>query len=187
MLTSSNIRPGRSKLIIYIRYLANSIRSFIVINILNSWIKKNGFLRIPFSVKLWAPNRIIEFGKNVQFGSNCILHCNAKFGDNILIASNVSFVGRDDHRFDVVGKAIWDSPRGDNFSLEIENDVWIGHGAIVLSGVNIGTGSIIAAGSVVIEDIAPYSIVGGNPARFIRSRFSVDQIEMHEKILLNVD
>jgi acetyltransferase-like isoleucine patch superfamily enzyme len=53
----------------------------------------------------------------------------------------------------------------------IEHDVWIGNDAIVPGGVVIGTGAIVAAGSVVVKDVAPYAIVGGNPASFIRPRF----------------
>ncbi len=53
----------------------------------------------------------------------------------------------------------------------IGHDVWIGHGAIVLPGRSVGDGAVIAAGSVVTKDVAPYAIVGGNPARPIRQRF----------------
>jgi virginiamycin A acetyltransferase len=53
----------------------------------------------------------------------------------------------------------------------IENDVWIGDGAIVMPGVTIGSGSVIAANAVVTKDVAPYAIMGGVPARIIRSRF----------------
>jgi hypothetical protein len=49
--------------------------------------------------------------------------------------------------------------------------VWIGHGAIVLPGVSIGHGAVIAAGAVVTKDVAPYAIVAGVPARFLRWRF----------------
>lgn len=59
----------------------------------------------------------------------------------------------------------------------IENDVWIGHGALVLPGVNIGTGAIVAAGAVVTKNVSPYSIVGGNPARHIRYRIPEELIE----------
>ncbi len=54
----------------------------------------------------------------------------------------------------------------------VEDDVWIGYGSIILSGVKIGKGSIIAAGSIVTKDVMPYSIVGGNPAKLIKKRFS---------------
>ena len=58
----------------------------------------------------------------------------------------------------------------------IGDDVWIGQGAIILSGVTIGNGAVIGAGSVVTKNVPPYSIVGGNPAKIIRSRFDEDLI-----------
>lgn len=56
-------------------------------------------------------------------------------------------------------------------------DVWIGHGAIILSGVTVGHGAVVAAGAVVTKSIPPYSIVGGNPARLLRYRFEPEVIE----------
>jgi phosphonate metabolism protein (transferase hexapeptide repeat family) len=56
--------------------------------------------------------------------------------------------------------------------VTIGHDVWIGHGAIVLPGRNVGDGAVIAGGAVVTKDVAPYTIVGGNPARPIRPRFA---------------
>jgi phosphonate metabolism protein (transferase hexapeptide repeat family) len=61
--------------------------------------------------------------------------------------------------------------------VEIGNDVWIGHAAIVLPGVTVGDGAVIAAGAVVSRDVAPYTVVGGVPARPIRERFSRDIAE----------
>lgn len=54
----------------------------------------------------------------------------------------------------------------------IGHDVWIGHNATIMPGVTIGSGAIIASGAVVTKDVAPYTIVGGNPAQVIRQRFS---------------
>lgn len=59
-----------------------------------------------------------------------------------------------------------------SFRITIGHDVWIGHGAIVLPGRNIGIGAVVAAGAVVTKDVAPYTIVAGNPARPIRRRFT---------------
>ena len=56
--------------------------------------------------------------------------------------------------------------------IKVGNDVWIGHGVIVLGGVTIGDGAILAAGSVITKDVEPYTIVAGNPAKPIRKRFS---------------
>ncbi len=62
-------------------------------------------------------------------------------------------------------------------SIIVEDDVWIGARSIILSGVRIGQGALIAAGSVVTKDVEPYSIVAGNPARHIKYRFEQDVIE----------
>tara|TARA_B110001450_G_C17637054_1_gene487630 strand:- start:490 stop:1143 length:654 start_codon:yes stop_codon:yes gene_type:complete len=64
----------------------------------------------------------------------------------------------------------------------IGNDVWIGINAIVLRGIKIGDGAVVAAGAVVTKDVAPYSIVGGVPAKHIKFRYSKNQI----KHLLNI-
>jgi acetyltransferase-like isoleucine patch superfamily enzyme len=61
--------------------------------------------------------------------------------------------------------------------VTIGNDVWIGLGALILSGVTVGDGAVIAAGAVVTKDVRPYAIAGGNPAREIRRRFSDEQVD----------
>jgi acetyltransferase-like isoleucine patch superfamily enzyme len=60
----------------------------------------------------------------------------------------------------------------ENNKIVIGNDVWIGHGVIIVGNVIVGNGAILAAGTVVTKDVLPYSIVGGVPARVIRKRFS---------------
>jgi phosphonate metabolism protein (transferase hexapeptide repeat family) len=62
-------------------------------------------------------------------------------------------------------------------AVEIGHDVWIGHGAVVLPGRNIRTGAVIAASAVVTKDVAPYTIVAGNPARVVRMRFPAEIAE----------
>jgi phosphonate metabolism protein (transferase hexapeptide repeat family) len=60
--------------------------------------------------------------------------------------------------------------------VRLAHDVWVGHGAIVLPGVTVGTGAVIAAGAVVTRDVEPYAIVAGTPARFMRWRFEPDTV-----------
>ncbi len=66
------------------------------------------------------------------------------------------------------------STKGD---VVIGNDVWLASGCTIMSGVKLGDGCVVAAGAMVTKDVAPYQIVGGNPARVIGSRFNQTQIE----------
>lgn len=100
-----------------------------------------------------------------------------------MIACNVAFLNSDDHNYQVVGKAMWNSGRGDKHRIQVEDDVWIGHGAILLAPCRVGRGAIVAAGSVVTRDVPPYAIVGGNPAKTIKMRFTPEQILEHERLL----
>jgi acetyltransferase-like isoleucine patch superfamily enzyme len=67
-------------------------------------------------------------------------------------------------------------------TITIGNDVWVGAHAIILSGVTIGNGAVIGAGSVVTSDVPPYAIVGGNPAKVIRYRFSNELIKRIQEL-----
>lgn len=184
----NNVLPTRSKLSLFIRYYANAIRSFWMTHIKYPWIKTDGFIRIPFNTIIWSPHKNIKMGHHVQFGKNCSIKCDIEFGNYILIAPNVAFIGKDDHTFNIVEKVIWDSPRGDSFRTIIGNDVWIGYGAIILAGVCVGDGSIIAAGSVVNKDVPPCSIVGGNPVKIIKRRFEKDiDVERHCLYIKNME
>ena len=139
----------------------------------------------------WAPHQIV-IGSNTYIGKYCTVQADAEIGNDVLIANNVGLIGRYDHDFHIVGKTIKESPRigegdycfkGLNRKIIIENDVWIGFGSIVMTGVVIGRGSIVASGSVVTHDVAPYSIVGGVPAKKIGNRFTPEQIRKHELMM----
>ena len=181
----NNVVPGRSKIMTAIRWVANSIRSFWMLNIRYPWIKHVGFTRIPSNTEIWSPHKDISFGDKVQFGPHCKIQCDVEFGNSVLVASNVAFVGKDDHVTNVAGRTIWNSGRGDSFKTHVGNDVWIGHGAIIIAGINIGDGAIVAAGSVVTKDVAPCTIVGGNPARCLRNRFSTEDETKQHLLFLN--
>lgn len=179
----ANSRPDRSLMALVLRRTGNWIRTTVYFWVKCSYARRNGLVRIPWNVSIWAPNRIIEFGHHVQFGPHCVIQCDIRFGNYVLVAGNVAFIGRNDHRVDVVGKTIWNSPRGDSRLTNVEDDVWIGYGAIILSGITIGRGAVIAAGAVVVSDVARYSIVAGVPAKAVATRFDCEDIQLHETIL----
>lgn len=112
----------------------------------------------------------ITFGERSLCGEFCVfgVNDNIRIGKDVIIAPCVTI--RDtDHGFDrtdipIRQQKIQTSP------VIVEDDVWIGHGASILKGVTIGKGSIVAAGSVVTKDVPAYSIVGGVPAKIIKSR-----------------
>lgn len=167
----TNRKPGTSVFVFKIRWIANWLRTLIRIRFRRPWIKCKGMVRIPLSVRIFSPHKDITFGNRVQFGANSVIECDIEFGDNVLCAKSVAFVGKDDHTYNHIGMTIWDSPRGDSYKTIIGNDVWIGYGAIIIAGVKIGDGAIIAAGSVVTKNVDSYCIYGGVPAKKIKERF----------------
>lgn len=82
-------------------------------------------------------------------------------------------LGEDDHEFFEWRKSDW---------VSIGHDVWIGHGVTVTAGVTVGMGAVIGAGAVVTRDVAPYTVVGGVPARMIKRRFSEAQADALQEI-----
>ena len=139
----------------------------------------------------WAPNKM-TIGNNVYIGKYCTIQTDAEIGDDVEIANNVGLIGKYDHDFSKVGVSIKNAPwigdaeydfKGKDLKIVIEHDVWIGYGSIILSGVTVHRGAIFAAGSVVLHDVPPYTIVGGNPAKVIGQRFSQEEIKRHEEIL----
>lgn len=141
------------------------------------------------TVYMWAKNSI-TIGDNFYIGKYSQIECDAEIGNNVLFANRVALIGRYDHNFTEPGVPIRLAPsirdkeynwKGLNERIVISDDVWVGYGSIILSGVRIGQGSIIAAGSVVSKDVEPYSIYAGNPARKIKERFN-NEAERDEHI-----
>ncbi|MFZ1984022.1 MAG: DapH/DapD/GlmU-related protein, partial [Desulfatitalea sp.] len=123
--------------------------------------------------------KCVKIGKRSFIGDECWIASRAIIGDYVMVAARVSIVGGD-HTINKIGVPMIDSGRAENKTVIIEDDAWIGHGAKIMHGVTIGRGSIVAVGSVITRNVNPYEIVGGNPARLIRMRFSDEEIIHHE-------
>jgi virginiamycin A acetyltransferase len=137
---------------------------------------------------LWAPNRLVV-GDDVYIGKGCTIECDGSIGSGVLIGNRVGLVGRHDHDFRAIGTTVRRSPwvgdaeGPDSGRLVIADDVWIGYGAIVLTGVTVERGAVVAAGAVVTRDVPAYAVVAGNPARVVGQRFDEDEQVLHEAAL----
>jgi acetyltransferase-like isoleucine patch superfamily enzyme len=126
----------------------------------------------------------LEAGPYSFIGMESIIGPNVRLGAYSMIGPRVAIVGGD-HVFDKPGIPIIFAGRPELPATVIEDDVWIACGAIIIAGVTIGRGAIVAAGAVVTKDVAPYEIVGGVPARTIGKRFGGDKSDLaiHDSML----
>ncbi len=116
-----------------------------------------GTLRVGRSTQINEYNNLRSEGADIRIGDHCLI---SQFVS--LIASGHGYVRRD--------LLIAEQPLPDKVGVTIGDDVWIGAHAVVLPGIVIGTGAVIAAGSVVTRNVAEYTIVAGSPARPIGER-----------------
>ena len=132
----------------------------------NCTIQDGVDLRIGFPFK---EQNLINIGSRTFIGRCCEINCSStvSIGNDCLIASNTSIVDVA-HEILPAGQLLnstcFDRP------IIIEDDVWIGTHCVILNGVTIGKGSVIAAGAVVTKSVPSYEIWGGVPARFIKRR-----------------
>lgn len=136
--------------------------------------------------RISSKNAIVFKGTDVYFGFDCHIGANLEVGNKVMFASAVSFVGGD-HEYRKPSVYIKDADRQPLKPIIIEDDVWVGHGAIIMQGVTIGCGAIVAAGAVVTKDVPACTIVGGNPAKKIRDRFDEKDKLLHLKNLVCSD
>jgi virginiamycin A acetyltransferase len=131
---------------------------------------------------------VMNFEKNVKYhfdftGDKLII------GKFCMIASNVTFIMNGANHltnaittypFAIFGNGWENAMEGKTYpskgNIMVGNDVWIGYNATIMAGVTIGDGAIIGTNSVVTKDVEPYAIVGGNPAKLIKKRFSEEEI-----------
>jgi acetyltransferase-like isoleucine patch superfamily enzyme len=106
----------------------------------------------------------LEIGRNVfiNYGTSLVSGAHVKIGDDCLIGTHVMVMDCDFHR---VGDKSWDTS---GKPIVLETGVWLGNRSIVLKGVTVGEGAVVAAGSVVTRDVPPHAVVAGNPARVVR-------------------
>jgi len=130
----------------------------------------------------------IEVGNDVFIGAGANFSATESkilIGNKVMIGPNVTIMGGD-HNISQIGQYMYDVkvklPENDA-PVVIEDDVWIGTGAIILKGVKIHTGSVVAAGALVLHDVPSYSIAGGIPAKVLKSRFSNEELEKHKKMI----
>ena len=152
--------------------------------LLRSAFKKHG-RHFIFDPEGYYTFETIQVGDDVTLGAKAILMASESqimIGSKVMFGPNVIIVGGD-HNTSVIGKYMRDAQSKrpeDDQDIIIEDDVWVGAQAIILKGVRIGRGSIIAAGTVVNKNVPPYTTVAGVPARVIGRRFDIDTILVHE-------
>ena len=128
-------------------------------------------------------SRDLAAGAYSYISSGCLVWPNVEIGAYTMLGPNVSIVGGD-HVYTTPGTPMYFAGRPPLRRTVIESDVWLGCGSIVMTGVRIGRGAIVAAGAVVTRDVPPYEIHGGVPARRIGMRFaSEEERRIHDAML----
>ncbi len=153
----------------------------------------SGFINVDFKGKNGVPENCQFFG-NVKIGYATTLGKNNFLGGNIVIG-NYCQIGADvamhatNHPMTFmstyINKNLFNGELKslkENNKIEIGNDVWVGHGVIIVGDVKIGNGAILAAGAVITKNVSPYTIVGGVPAKEIKKRFNDKIIQEIEEL-----
>ena len=180
------------------KYILRRLKNEIVLAILNgTWKKQNSHNYTSIGKKCNLDCIIVGKESYGVLNVNNFDHVSSdivglEIGDFCSIADNVNFLLAGEHNLNRIStfpfmryvpdkKIVNDScSKG---KIIVEDDVWIGYGATILSGVKLGQGAVVATGAVVTKDVPEYAIVGGVPARIIKYRFSPEVIN----ILRNID
>lgn len=111
----------------------------------------------------------VEIGDHSGIGANCRVPHNIVIGRDVMMAPEV-LIFRGNHRFSAPDIPMIRQGDEEASPVVIGDDVWIGQRAILTPGRRIADGTVVAAGAVVTKDFPPYSVIGGNPARLLKSR-----------------
>jgi len=148
-----------------------------------------GFLFDPDGAYTFATIRV---GDYVTLGRRPVLMAalsEIRIGSRVMFGPEVTVIGGG-HNTTVVGRFMTDvheKTGNEDLGVVIEDDVWVGARVVILRGVTIGRGSVVGAAAVVTKSVPPYAIVGGNPARVMRFRWTVEAILRHEETLYPPD
>ncbi len=132
----------------------------------------------------------ISVGNDVSIGEEALFMCTSapiSIGDSVMFGPRVTII-TGDHRIDYLGKKIKHVkheeklPENDQ-PVRICGDNWIGANVTILKGVTVNEGAVVAAGAVVTDDVPPYAVVGGVPARVLKYRFTEEEIARHKELL----
>ena len=161
-----------------IQFLGRAINKLIVVPIKLVSLGSHGCaVHFGRHVRFYGINNV-HLGSDVSLGERNVLMCTrAKIyiGDHVMTGPGVTMI-TGGHRIDLQGRPMTSITNDEKLQendqdIILEGDNWIGANAIVLKGVTIGEGAVIAAGAVVTKDVPKYSIVGGVPAKVIKYRF----------------
>ena len=132
-------------------------------------MKDNGYVGFYPSAKVWAPWNL-ELGSYVAIDDEVNLYSAAKITIGTKVAiSREAFICTASHDITKPNRPLITAP------ITIGDGVWIGARATILPGVTIGEGAVVAAGAVVVKNVEPWTVVGGNPAKFIKKRELKDE------------
>lgn len=136
----------------------------------------NGKVSISFAAR-WSPSPLLEIGDDSDIGHDTtfVIGREIRIGRKVLIASGVSIRDSAGHASDpALRRAGAPPPDEEVRPVRIHDNVWIGSGAVILPGAEIGEGSVVAAMSVVSSTVAPNTVVAGNPARRVANLTPAD-------------
>jgi virginiamycin A acetyltransferase len=169
-------------------FKANTLFSLLIVNFILRFISLK-YNNISIGWKSWIKSPI-HMGRGSGCGWGFVVRGSGQLnignfcaiGENVRIITSNHESNRLSLNYKLQDKLLNKRFINNKMGVNIGNDVWIGDQVMILPGVNIGNGVIIAASAVVTKDIPPYSIVAGVPARIIKSRFSSDLINKLEEI-----
>ena len=155
-------QAGKNLMVTLMPDIASNVRVYVGDN-----VRLNGHMGV-MSSRMFQPRLVL--GNNVHVGHLVTFTINREvvIEDGVMIASNCFFADTDAHPLDPEDRVAGMLPPEDRIlPVRIGRNAWIGHAAHVMKGVTVGEAAVVAAGSVVVKDVPPYTVVAGSPARVV--------------------